>query len=209
MITLEKLDLKDSKVKCLKIDTPVVLKGYYFYNRYIETVEEEVTKSKLFGIIKTRHKETKKVNHYNVVVKEDPSGKESITYFNTDDLRNNKSIVIATCYGGERVKLGKLINNRYELVTIPSLTITYDKLETYPEVCIDPYKSWSDTDKVITKTCTKNVKQTLYFQTVDEIKEFILNILLKEKYLDAKGIYIDNSNNLIKYVKKYIEDYDK
>ena len=49
----------------------------------------------------------------------------------------------------------------------------------------------------------------LYFSNTKEIKEFIINVIMKNKSFNTKAIYVDENNKIIKNLKEYIENYDK
>lgn len=208
---IKKLNFENSEIIEVKINPSEILKNVYFHSEYEKTnVEEEIT-SKFFGLLKSRKEKLVKENYSNVIVdnntlrNRDTPSIRKLSNEELENLVNNKSIeYFNSIYGRKTIILGNRIYNKiWEINTLPSITIKYNISENYPRISTDI------NSPVTYEVGIRNVEQELYFPNTKEIKEFIINVIMKNKSFNTKAIYVDENNKVIKNLKEYIENYDK
>lgn len=208
---IRKLNFENSEIIEVKINTLKVLKNVYFHNEYEKTsLKEEIT-SKFFGLLKSKKEKLVKESYNNVIVdnnvlrKRDIPSIRKLSNEELENLVNNKSIEYFNfIYGKKTIILGNRVYDKvWEINTLPSITIKYNISENYPRISTDI------NSPVTYEVGIRNVEQELYFSNTREIKEFIINVILKNKSFNTKAIYVDENNKVIKNLKEYIENYDK
>lgn len=208
---IRKLNFENSEIIEVKINTLKVLKNVYFHNEYEKTsLKEEIT-SKFFGLLKSKKEKLVKESYNNVIVdnnvlrNRDIPSIRKLSNEELENLVNNKSIEYFNfIYGKKTIILGNRVYDKvWEINTLPSITIKYNISENYPRIS-------TDINSPITyEVGIRNVEQELYFSNTREIKEFIINVIMKNKSFNTKAIYVDENNKIIKNLKEYIENYDK
>lgn len=208
---IRKLNFESSEIIGVKINPSEILKNVYFHSEYEKTsVKEEIT-SKFFGLLKSKKENLVKENYSNVIVdnnilrnKDTPNIKK-LSNEELESLVNNKSIEYFNfIYGKKTIILGNRIYDKvWEINTLPSITIKYNISENYPRISTDI------NSPVTYEVGIRNVEQELYFSNTREIREFIINVIMKNKSFNTKAIYVDENNKIIKNLKEYIENYDK
>lgn len=208
---IRKLNFESSEIIGIKINPSETLKNIYFHSEYEKTnVKEEIT-SKFFGLLKSKKEKLIKENYSNVIVdnnilrnKDTPNIKK-LSNEELESLVNNKSIEYFNfIYGKKTIILGNRIYDKvWEINTLPSITIKYNISENYPRISTDI------NSPVTYEVGIRNVEQELYFSNTREIREFIINVIMKNKSFNTKAIYVDENNKIIKNLKEYIENYDK
>lgn len=208
---IRKLNFENSEIIEVKINTLKVLKNVYFHNEYEKTsLKEEIT-SKFFGLLKSKKEKLVKENYNNVIVdnnvlrNRDIPSIRKLSNEELENLVNNKSIEYFNfIYGKKTIILGNRVYDKvWEINTLPSITIKYNISENYPRISTDI------NSPVTYEVGIRNVEQELYFSNTREIKEFIINVIMKNKSFNTKAIYVDENNKIIKNLKEYIENYDK
>lgn len=208
---IRKLNFENSEIIEVKINTLKVLKNVYFYNKYEKTsLKEEIT-SKFFGLLKSKKEKLVKESYNNVIVdnnvlrNRDIPSIRKLSNEELENLVNNKSIEYFNfIYGKKTIILGNMVYDKvWEINTLPSITIKYNISENYPRISTDI------NSPVTYEVGIRNVEQELYFSNTREIKEFIINVIMKNKSFNTKAIYVDENNKIIKNLKEYIENYDK
>ncbi len=208
---IRKLNFENSEIIEVEINPLKVLKNVYFHSEYEKTsIKEEIT-SKFFGLLKSRKEKLVKENYNNVIVDNNVlrnSDIPSIRKLSNEELENlvnNKSIEYYNfIYGKKTIILGNRIYDKvWEINTLPSITIKYNISENYPRISTDI------NSPVTYEVGIRDVEQELYFSNTKEIKEFIINVIMKNKSFNTKAIYVDENNKIIKNLKEYIENYDK
>lgn len=208
---IRKLNFENSEIIEVKINTLKVLKNVYFHNEYEKTsLKEEIT-SKFFGLLKSKKEKLVKESYNNVIVDNNVSRNRDIPSIRKlsneelENLVNNKSIEYFNfIYGKKTIILGNRVYDKvWEINTLPSITIKYNISENYPRISTDI------NSPVTYEVGIRNVEQELYFSNTREIKEFIINVIMKNKSFNTKAIYVDENNKVIKNLKEYIENYDK
>lgn len=208
---IRKLNFENSEIIEVKINTLKVLKNVYFHNEYEKTsLKEEIT-SKFFGLLKSKKEKLVKESYNNVIVdnnvlrNRDIPSIRKLSNEELENLVNNKSIEYFNfIYGKKTIILGnKVYDKVWEINTLPSITIKYNISENYPRISTDI------NSPVTYEVGIRNVEQELYFSNTREIKEFIINVIMKNKSFNTKAIYVDENNKIIKNLKEYIENYDK
>lgn len=208
---IRKLNFENSEIIEVEINTLKVLKNVYFHSEYEKTnVKEEIT-SKFFGLLKSKKEKLVKENYSNVIVdnnvlrNRDIPSIRKLSNEELENLVNNKSIEYFNfIYGKKTIILGNRIYDKvWEINTLPSITIKYNISENYPRISTDI------NSPVTYEVGIRNVEQELYFSNTREIKEFIINVIMKNKSFNTKAIYVDENNKVIKNLKEYIENYDK
>lgn len=208
---IRKLNFENSEIIEVKINTLKVLKNVYFYNKYEKTsLKEEIT-SKFFGLLKSKKEKLVKESYNNVIVdnnvlrNRDIPSIRKLSNEELENLVNNKSIEYFNfIYGKKTIILGNMVYDKvWEINTLPSITIKYNISENYPRISTDI------NSPVTYEVGIRNVEQELYFPNTREIKEFIINVIMKNKSFNTKAIYVDENNKIIKNLKEYIENYDK
>lgn len=208
---IKKLNFENSEIIEVKINPSEVLKNVYFHSEYEKTnVKEEIT-SKFFGLLKSRKEKLVKENYSNVIVdnntlrNRDTPSIRKLSNEELENLVNNKSIEYFNyIYGRKTIILGNRIYDKiWEINTLPSITIKYNISENYPRISTDINSPVTYEVKI------RNVEQELYFSNTKEIKEFIINVIMKNKSFNTKAIYVDENNKIIRNLKEYIENYDK
>lgn len=208
---IRKLNFENSEIIKVEINPLKVLKNVYFHSEYEKTsLKEEIT-SKFFGLLKSKKEKLVKENYNNVIVdnnvlrdRDIPSIRK-LSNEELENLVNNKSIeYFSFIYGKKTIILGNMVYDKiWEINTLPSITIKYNISENYPRISTDI------NSPVTYEVGIRNVKQKLYFSNTKEIKEFIINVIMKNKSFNTKAIYVDENNKVIKNLKEYIENYDK
>lgn len=208
---IRKLNFENSEIIKVEINPLKVLKNVYFHSEYEKTsLKEEIT-SKFFGLLKSKKEKLVKENYNNVIVdnnvlrdRDIPSIRK-LSNEELENLVNNKSIeYFSFIYGKKTIILGNMVYDKiWEINTLPSITIKYNISENYPRISTDI------NSPVTYEVGIRNVKQKLYFSNTKEIKEFIINVIMKNKSFNTKAIYVDENNKIIKNLKEYIENYDK
>lgn len=208
---IKKLNFENSEIIEVKINPLKVLKNVYFHSEYEKTsLKEEIT-SKFFGLLKSRKEKLVKENYSNVIVdnntlrNRDTPSIRKLSNEELENLVNNKSIEYFNyIYGRKTIILGNRVYDKiWEINTLPSITIKYNISENYPKISTDI------NSPVTYEVGIRNVEQELYFSNTREIKEFIINVIMKNKSFNTKAIYVDENNKVIKNLKEYIENYDK
>ncbi len=208
---IKKLNFENSEIIEVKINPSEILKNVYFHSEYEKTnVEEEIT-SKFFGLLKSRKEKLVKENYSNVIIdnnvlrNRDTPSIRKLSNEELENLVNNKSIEYFNfIYGKKTIILGNRVYDKiWEINTLPSITIKYNVSENYPRISTDI------NSPVTYEVGIRNVEQELYFSNTREIKEFIINVIMKNKSFNTKAIYVDENNKVIKNLKEYIENYDK
>lgn len=208
---IRKLNFENSEIIEVKINTLKVLKNVYFHNEYEKTsLKEEIT-SKFFGLLKSKKEKLVKESYNNVIVdnnvlrNRDIPSIRKLSNEELENLVNNKSIEYFNfIYGKKTIILGNRVYDKvWEINTLPSITIKYNISENYPRISTDI------NSPVTYEVGIRNVEQELYFSNTREIKEFIINVIMKNKSFNTKAIYVDENNRVIKNLKEYIENYDK
>lgn len=208
---IRKLNFENSEIIEVKINTLKVLKNVYFHNEYEKTsLKEEIT-SKFFGLLKSKKEKLVKESYNNVIVdnnvlrNRDIPSIRKLSNEELENLVNNKSIEYFNfIYGKKTIILGNRVYDKiWEINTLPSITIKYNISENYPRISTDI------NSPVTYEVGIRNVEQELYFSNTREIKEFIINVIMKNKSFNTKAIYVDENNKIIKNLKEYIENYDK
>lgn len=208
---IRKLNFENSEIIEVKINTLKVLKNVYFHNEYEKTsLKEEIT-SKFFGLLKSKKEKLVKESYNNVIVdnnvlrNRDIPSIRKLSNEELENLVNNKSIEYFNfIYGKKTIILGNRVYDKvWEINTLPSITIKYNISENYPRISTDI------NSPVTYEVGIRNVEQELYFSNTREIKEFIINVIMKNKSFNTKAIYVDENNKVIKNLKEYIENYDK
>lgn len=208
---IRKLNFENSEIIEVKINTLKVLKNVYFHNEYEKTsLKEEIT-SKFFGLLKSKKEKLVKESYNNVIVdnnvlrNRDIPSIRKLSNEELENLVNNKSIEYFNfIYGKKTIILGNMVYDKvWEINTLPSITIKYNISENYPRISTDI------NSPVTYEVGIRNVEQELYFSNTREIKEFIINVIMKNKSFNTKAIYVDENNKVIKNLKEYIENYDK
>lgn len=208
---IRKLNFENSEIIEVKINTLKVLKNVYFHNEYEKTsLKEEIT-SKFFGLLKSKKEKLVKESYNNVIVdnnvlrNRDIPSIRKLSNEELENLVNNKSIEYFNfIYGKKTIILGNMVYDKvWEINTLPSITIKYNISENYPRISTDI------NSPVTYEVGIRNVEQELYFSNTREIKEFIINVIMKNKSFNTKAIYVDENNKIIKNLKEYIENYDK
>lgn len=208
---IRKLNFENSEIIEVKINPLKILKNVYFHSEYEKTsLKEEIT-SKFFGLLKSKKEKLVKESYNNVIVdnnvlrNRDIPSIRKLSNEELENLINNKSIEYFNfIYGKKTIILGNRIYDKvWEINTLPSITIKYNVSENYPRIS-------TDINSPITyEVGIRNVEQELYFSNTREIKEFIINVIMKNKSFNTKAIYVDENNKVIKNLKEYIENYDK
>ena len=208
---IKKLNFENSEIIEIKINPSETLKNVYFHSEYEKTnVKEEIT-SKFFGLLKSKKEKLVKENYSNVIVdnnilrnKDTPNIKK-LSNEELESLVNNKSIEYFNfIYGKKTIILGnKIYDKVWEINTLPNITIKYNISENYPRISTDI------NSPATYEVGIRNVEQELYFSNTREIREFIINVIMKNKSFNTKAIYVDENNKVIKNLKEYIENYDK
>lgn len=208
---IKKLNFENSEIIEVKINPLKVLKNVYFHSEYEKTsLREEIT-SKFFGLLKSKKEKLVKENYNNVIVdnnvlrNRDIPSIRKLSNEELENLVNNKSIEYFNfIYGKKTIILGNRVYDKiWEINTLPSITIKYNISENYPRISTDI------NSPVTYEVGIRNVEQELYFSNTKEIKEFIINVIMKNKSFNTKAIYVDENNKVIKNLKEYIENYDK
>lgn len=208
---IKKLNFENSEIIEVKINPLKVLKNVYFHSEYEKTsLREEIT-SKFFGLLKSKKEKLVKENYNNVIVDNnvlkngDIPSIRKLSNEELENLVNNKSIEYFNfIYGKKTIILGNRVYDKiWEINTLPSITIKYNISENYPRISTDI------NSPVTYEVGIRNVEQELYFSNTKEIKEFIINVIMKNKSFNTKAIYVDENNKVIKNLKEYIENYDK
>lgn len=208
---IRKLNFENSEIIEVKINTLKVLKNVYFHNEYEKTsLKEEIT-SKFFGLLKSKKEKLVKESYNNVIVdnnvlrNRDIPSIRKLSNEELENLVNNRSIEYFNfIYGKKTIILGNRVYDKvWEINTLPSITIKYNISENYPRISTDI------NSPVTYEVGIRNVEQELYFSNAREIKEFIINVIMKNKSFNTKAIYVDENNKVIKNLKEYIENYDK
>lgn len=208
---IKKLNFENSEIIEVKINPLKVLKNVYFHSEYEKTsLREEIT-SKFFGLLKSKKEKLVKENYNNVIVDNnvlrngDIPSIRKLSNEELENLVNNKSIEYFNfIYGKKTIILGNRVYDKiWEINTLPSITIKYNISENYPRISTDI------NSPVTYEVVIRNVEQELYFSNTKEIKEFIINVIMKNKSFNTKAIYVDENNKVIKNLKEYIENYDK
>ena len=208
---IKKLNFENSEIIEVKINPLKVLKNVYFHSEYEKTsLREEIT-SKFFGLLKSKKEKLVKENYNNVIVDNnvlrngDIPRIRKLSNEELENLVNNKSIEYFNfIYGKKTIILGNRVYDKiWEINTLPSITIKYNISENYPRISTDI------NSPVTYEVGIRNVEQELYFSNTKEIKEFIINVIMKNKSFNTKAIYVDENNKVIKNLKEYIENYDK
>lgn len=208
---IKKLNFENSEIIEVKINPLKVLKNVYFHSEYEKTsLREEIT-SKFFGLLKSKKEKLIKENYNNVIVDNnvlrngDIPSIRKLSNEELENLVNNKSIEYFNfIYGKKTIILGNRVYDKiWEINTLPSITIKYNISENYPRISTDI------NSQVTYEVGIRNVEQELYFSNTREIKEFIINVIMKNKSFNTKAIYVDENNKVIKNLKEYIENYDK
>lgn len=208
---IKKLNFENSEIIEVKINPLKVLKNVYFHNEYEKTsLKEEIT-SKFFGLLKSKKEKLVKESYNNVIVdnnvlrNRDIPSIRKLSNEELENLVNNKSIEYFNfIYGKKTIILGNRVYDKiWEINTLPSITIKYNISENYPRISTDI------NSQVTYEVGIRNVEQELYFSNTREIKEFIINVIMKNKSFNTKAIYVDENNKVIKNLKEYIENYDK
>lgn len=208
---IKKLNFENSEIIEVEINPLKVLKNVYFHSEYEKTsLREEIT-SKFFGLLKSKKEKLVKENYNNVIVdnnvlrNRDIPSIRKLSNEELENLVNNKSIEYFNfIYGKKTIILGNRVYDKiWEINTLPSITIKYNISEDYPRISTDI------NSPVTYEVGIRNVEQELYFSNTKEIKEFIINVIMKNKSFNTKAIYVDENNKVIKNLKEYIENYDK
>jgi len=208
---IKKLNFENSEIIEVKINPLKVLKNVYFHNEYEKTsLKEEIT-NKFFGLLKSKKEKLVKESYNNVIVdnnvlrNRDIPSIRKLSNEELENLVNNKSIEYFNfIYGKKTIILGNRVYDKiWEINTLPSITIKYNISENYPRISTDI------NSQVTYEVGIRNVEQELYFSNTREIKEFIINVIMKNKSFNTKAIYVDENNKVIKNLKEYIENYDK
>lgn len=208
---IKKLNFENSEIIEVEINPLKVLKNVYFHSEYEKTsLKEEIT-SKFFGLLKSKKEKLVKENYNNVIVdnnvlkNRDIPSIRKLSNEELENLVNNKSIEYFNfIYGKKTIILGNRVHDKiWEINTLPSITIKYNISENYPRISTDI------NSPVTYEVGIRNVEQELYFSNTKEIKEFIINVIMKNKSFNIKAIYVDENNKVIKNLKEYIENYDK
>lgn len=176
---INKLIPNGSEILRIKVNRPITLKGIFYYDRYVEEKSVEVSRSKLFGIFKSKFKETRKIPRHRVIVigTDNPIIFE-LTEDNYNKLKNGDSIHIPTFFD-VKASLGEKVGEKWELNTTLYLEIDYY-------------------DATISDMTTKKV----YFTNIDELRDFILN----SSFIKRDNIYIDGSDKFINNITEYIKN---
>lgn len=208
---IRKLNFENSEIIEVKINPLKVLKNVYFHSEYEKTsLKEEIT-SNFFGLLKSKKEKLVKESYNNVIVdnnvlrNRDIPSIRKLSNEELENLVNNKSIEYFNfIYGKKTIILGNRVYDKvWEINTLPSITIKYNISENYPRISTDI------NSPVTYEVGIRNVEQELYFSNTREIKEFIINVIMKNKSFNTKAIYVDENNKIIKNLKEYIENYDK
>lgn len=208
---IRKLNFENSEIIEVKINPLKVLKNVYFHSEYEKTsLKEEIT-SKFFGLLKSKKEKLVKESYNNVIIdnnvlrNRDTPSIRKLSNEELENLVNNKSIEYFNfIYGKKTIILGNRVYDKiWEINTLPSITIKYNVSENYPRISTDI------NSPVTYEVGIRNVEQELYFSNTREIKEFIINVIMKNKSFNTKAIYVDENNKVIKNLKEYIENYDK
>lgn len=208
---IRKLNFENSEIIEVEINPLKVLKNVYFHSEYEKTsLKEEIT-SKFFGLLKSKKEKLVKESYNNVIIDNnvlrngDIPSIRKLSNEELENLVNNKSIeYFSFIYGKKTIILGNRIYDKvWEINTLPSITIKYNISENYPRISTDI------NSPVTYEVGIRNVEQELYFSNTREIKEFIINVIMKNKSFNTKAIYVDENNKIIKNLKEYIENYDK
>ena len=208
---IRKLNFENSEIIEVKINPLKVLKNVYFHSEYEKTsLKEEIT-SKFFGLLKSKKEKLVKESYNNVIIdnnvlrNRDTPSIRKLSNEELENLVNNKSIEYFNfIYGKKTIILGNRVYDKiWEINTLPSITIKYNISENYPRISTDI------NSPVTYEVGIRNVEQELYFSNTREIKEFIINVIMKNKSFNTKAIYVDENNKVIKNLKEYIENYDK
>lgn len=208
---IRKLNFENSEIIEVKINPLKILKNVYFHSEYEKTsLKEEIT-SKFFGLLKSKKEKLVKESYNNVIVdnnvlrNRDIPSIRKLSNEELENLINNKSIEYFNfIYGKKTIILGNRIYDKvWEINTLPSITIKYNVSENYSRISTDI------NSPVTYEVGIRNVEQELYFSNTREIKEFIINVIMKNKSFNTKAIYVDENNKIIKNLKEYIENYDK
>lgn len=208
---IKKLNFENSEIIEVKINPLKVLKNVYFHSEYEKTsLREEIT-SKFFGLLKSKKEKLVKESYNNVIVdnnvlrNRDIPSIRKLSNEELENLVNNKSIEYFNfIYGKKTIILGNRVYDKvWEINTLPSIIIKYNISENYPRISTDI------NSPVTYEVGIRNVEQELYFSNTREIKEFIINVIMKNKSFNTKAIYVDENNKIIKNLKEYIENYDK
>lgn len=208
---IRKLNFENSEIIEVEINPLKVLKNVYFHSEYEKTgLKEEIT-SKFFGLLKSKKEKLVKESYNNVIIdnnvlrNRDIPSIRKLSNEELENLVNNKSIEYFNfIYGKKTIILGNRIYDKvWEINTLPSITIKYNISENYPRISTDI------NNPVTYEVGIRDVEQELYFSNTKEIKEFIINVIMKNKSFNTKAIYVDENNKVIKNLKEYIENYDK
>lgn len=208
---IRKLNFENSEIIEVKINPLKVLKNVYFHSEYEKTsLKEEIT-SNFFGLLKSKKEKLVKESYNNVIIdnnvlrNRDTPSIRKLSNEELENLVNNKSIEYFNfIYGKKTIILGNRVYDKiWEINTLPSITIKYNVSENYPRISTDI------NSPVTYEVGIRNVEQELYFSNTREIKEFIINVIMKNKSFNTKAIYVDENNKVIKNLKEYIENYDK
>lgn len=208
---VKKLNFENGEIIGVKINPIKVLKNVYFHSEYKKSsLKEEIT-DKFFGLIKSKKEKIVSENYSNVIVDNnvlrngDIPNIRKLSNEELENLVNNKNIEYFNfIYGKKTITLGNRVYDKiWEINTLPSITIKYNISESYPRMSTDINNSFTY------EVGIRNVEQELYFSNIKEIKEFIINVIIKNKSFNTKAIYIDENNQVIKNLKEYIENYDK
>lgn len=208
---VKKLNFENGEIIGVKINPIKVLKNVYFHSEYKKSsLKEEIT-DKFFGLIKSKKEKIVNESYSNVIVDNnvlrngDIPSIRKLSDEELENLVNNKSIEYFNfIYGKKTITLGNRVYDKiWEINTLPSITIKYNISENYPRISTDI------NSPVTYEVGIRNVEQELYFSNTKEIKEFIINVIMKNKSFNTKAIYVDENNKVIKNLKEYIENYDK